>query len=54
MKEEYFDIHFDDLTADCQKKLLEFFGVKSEKDMNWDVIPITSLPKPEEEDGVAA
>jgi len=38
-----FPIYFDDLKKECQDKLLKFYKVKDPKDMNWDVIPITTL-----------
>ena len=38
-----FDIIFDDLKEDAQKQLLEAYGVQSPEDMNWDVVPVTTL-----------
>ena len=37
------EIMFDDLKEDVQKQLLEAYGVQSPKDMNWDVVPVTTL-----------
>jgi len=49
MKEE-FEIYFWDLTPKAQKEYLEFMEVKSAKELNEDIIPITSIPKPEPEE----
>ena len=40
----FFYINFEDLKEDVQKELLEFMNVESPADMNWDVLPITSIP----------
>lgn len=37
------EIYFDDLSEAKQKELLEAVGVKTAEDMNWDVIPITTV-----------
>lgn len=38
-----FEIMFTDLTEEAQQRLLDFYGVQSATDMNWDVFPITTL-----------
>lgn len=38
-----FDIMFDDLNENVQKQLLEAYGVNSPEEMNWDIIPVTTL-----------
>jgi len=43
------DIMFDDLTEECQKRVLKHFGVSSPEEMNWDVFPFTSIPVDKEE-----
>lgn len=44
------DIYFEDLTESAQKRLLDFVGAKSAKDMNWDnPWPIASFDFEEEE-----
>ena len=44
-----YPIMFADLRADSQVGLLEHMGVEHQKDMNWDVVPICVIPRPEEE-----
>lgn len=50
-----FDIYFSDLNDDAKTRLLEFVGVKSASDMNWDIdiLPIAcfDLEKSDEEEG---
>ena len=41
---EELDIYFDDLTKDCQERILKHFKIKDPKEANWDVVPITSIP----------
>lgn len=41
-----YPIMFADLRADTQVALLEFVGVKHQKDMNWDVMPICVVERP--------
>ena len=48
--EEQFEIYFWDLTPEAQKRYLEFMEVKEAKELNEDVLPITSIPKPEKEE----
>ena len=37
------DLYFKDLTPEAQVTLLREAGIKSPKEMNWDVLPITEL-----------
>jgi hypothetical protein len=37
------DIMFDDLKEDVQKYILEQLGLSSASDMNWDIVPLTTL-----------
>jgi len=37
------DIMFDDLKEDVQKYILEQLGLESPSEMNWDVVPLTTL-----------
>lgn len=43
--EEAFDVFFDDLTAECQRKLLSFLSIKSPDELNLDTFPIFQIPK---------
>ena len=47
---EEFEIYFEDLTEEAQKRFLVFMGFKDESDGNYDVFPIASIPKPEDDD----
>lgn len=38
-----FEIYFNDLSEACQQDLLEKYGIKSPKEMNWDVFPVTVI-----------
>lgn len=38
-----FEIYFNDLNEDAQKRILESFGIQNPKEMNWDIFPITSV-----------
>lgn len=42
---ESFGIYFSDLNEDAQKSLLDFVGVESAADMNWDmdILPIATI-----------
>lgn len=42
------DIYLSDLKKEVQEKVLIFFNVKDEKDINGDIFPIFTLEKPEE------
>jgi hypothetical protein len=42
-----FNIYFSDLKEDCQKRLLEFYGIKTPEEMNLDIFPITTLYREE-------
>jgi len=46
--ENNFEIMFSDLIPEAQKKLLRAFHVRSPEDMNWDVVPISVIPLPDE------
>lgn len=48
MKE--FEIYFNDLTEEAQKELLMFMGISGSTEMNWDVFPITTITKEEDND----
>jgi hypothetical protein len=37
------DIMFSDLKEDVQKYILEQLGLESPTEMNWDVVPLTTL-----------
>lgn len=39
------EIMFDDLSEEMKKKILDFYGIKSAEDMNWDIIPLIVLEK---------
>jgi len=45
IKMETYEIMFSDLNPETQKDLLDFMGIDSEKDMNWDVFPIAEISK---------
>jgi len=49
---EEFDIYYENLNHDTQKRLLEFVGVSSPLDLNWDTFPLFTLPKLEDEDEI--
>ena len=38
-----YEIYFSDLTPEAQKDLLDFVGIASPKELNWDVYPIAML-----------
>jgi len=42
------EIYFDDLNEDAKRRVLKFLGVKKPEDLNLDVLPLATLPKPEE------
>lgn len=37
-----YEIFFSDLNEEAQKELLEDIGISDPKEMNWDVLPLTS------------
>ncbi len=43
MDTETFEIMFNDLNEDTQNKLLEFYGIKSLAEMNWEVFPVATI-----------
>jgi len=45
MSEKVFNIYFNDLDEDAQKRILKYFNVKFPEAMGWDVFPVAySLP----------
>jgi hypothetical protein len=44
------DIYYRDLTPDAQKKVLEFYGYKSEAEGNFEHVPLFILARPWEKD----
>jgi hypothetical protein len=42
-----FEIYFQDLNIDAQKRYLEFYGVKSISELNQDCIPIATIDSEE-------
>ena len=47
MNDETLEIMFDALTPEAQAAVLEFLGIKSAAEGNFDVFPIAVIPKPE-------
>jgi hypothetical protein len=45
------DIHFDDLKHDKQRELLETFGLTNPAQANWEVIPLTFVAHPVDNEG---
>jgi len=43
-----FEIYAKDFLPNTQTKLLEFLGLESPEDGNYDIFPIIAIPKPEE------
>lgn len=44
------DIYFSDLKPEAQKEVLDAFGLKNEKEANWDVFPLASIEVEEDEE----
>jgi hypothetical protein len=44
-----FDIMFSDLTAEAQERYLKFQGVSDESELNWEVMPLATIDREEEE-----
>ena len=42
-KNDYIEIYFEDLNADAQQEILEYFKIATPEDMNWDVEPLTII-----------
>ena len=40
---ETLELYFSDLTPEAQARVLEFYQVEPEADMNWDVVPLVTL-----------
>ena len=38
-----FEIYFDDLKKEAQEALLDFYGFKSQDEMNWNIVPLAVL-----------
>jgi hypothetical protein len=47
MTDDELEIFFGDLTAEAQEKVKRFLKIKSPEDLNLDVFPLFTLPKPE-------
>ena len=43
--------YFSDLTPEAQARVLEFYKIESERDMNWDVVPLITLELDEGSEG---
>ena len=48
---ETLELYFSDLTPEAQARVLEFYQVESEADMNWDVVPLATLERDEGSEG---
>ncbi|MBI4583224.1 MAG: hypothetical protein HY717_04295 [Planctomycetes bacterium] len=48
---ETLEVYFSDLTPEAQARVLEFYQVESELDMNWDVLPLVTLERDDESEG---
>lgn len=46
---KHLEIYFCDLREDIQTEVLEFYGVRTSLEMNWDISPLFILDKEEEE-----
>lgn len=46
-KIEFFDIYYEDLTAETQKALCKAFNTTSEEE-NWDMVPLAVFARKEE------
>ena len=42
---ETFELYFSDLTPEAQTRVLEFYQIESQEDMNWDVVPLVTLER---------
>lgn len=40
-------IMFSDLTPDAQKRVLDFLGINSPEELNYDVLPLFELAEPD-------
>ncbi len=47
---EDFEIFFSDLTAEAQKRFLDFMALKTVDEGNYDVMPIAVIPFPQEDE----
>ena len=48
---ETLELYFSDLSPEAQARVLEFYQLESERDMNWDVVPLATLERDEESEG---
>jgi hypothetical protein len=48
--DEEFEIYLSDLKPKARNRVLEFLGLNSAEEGNLDVLPLTTIPKPEIED----
>jgi len=46
--DEELEIYMDDLTEEARERVLKFLGIEKPEDLNLDVFPLTTVPKPEE------
>lgn len=47
---KFFEIYFCDLTEEAGKQLLEFYGISSPEEANWDIQPIHTFYLEEDEE----
>jgi len=46
-KHDELEIFFDDLTETARREVLEFLGIETPEEGNFDLIPLAVIPKPE-------
>jgi len=46
---KHLEIYFHDLCEETKAEVLEFYGVRTSLEMNWDISPLFILDKEEEE-----
>lgn len=44
-----FELYFHDLNKGARRKLLNFFNIKNPIEANWDVMPITTIVRSDED-----
>ena len=44
-----FEIFFDDLNEEAQQRLCETMDINTDKEMNWDIVPLAIIDFEEEE-----
>lgn len=42
------EIYFSDLKQETQEEILDTVGISNPKELNWDVVPLTTIDIPEE------